>query len=117
MNNGYYSVIEFKDLVVATMLKSGKRLINFDDVRATKDAVEHQLKAENTVGIVKFNKEEMKDFKRKFRDVFTVGNKSIQLNSNYSREYLIEHFVSFLPIQTMYWLGYINDENLHNNKM
>ena len=115
-DNGYITIIEFKDLVVATMLQNNKTLINFDDVRITADTVQNQLNQENITGKVICSKESLHEFKRKYKDVFTVGSKSIQLNKGYGRVYLIEHFVSNLPTKTLYWLGYLADEkNIKNN--
>ena len=102
-------IIEFKDLAVATMLRSNQRLINLDEVRATAYAIEKQLQEECTTGKVLCGKEDFKEFKRKYKKIFTIGSKSIQLNQEYSRKFLIEHFVVNLPTNTLYWLGYFDN--------
>ena len=115
-NTGYYPIIEFKDLVIATMLRTNKRLINYDEVKATACDIEMKLQQENTVGKVLCSKDEFKEFKRKYKNIFTVGSKSIQLNQEFSKKYLIEHFVVNLPTNILYWVGYLANEHDNINK-
>ncbi len=108
---GYYLTISIKDLVASIMINEDKTQIGKDELYDLFLRTTYKMKQKGVNGRVAYSRDDLAEFKREYIDEFEVGIKSIKLRDGYSLEWLQDHIVSYMSVDTLQLLGVIPCEN------
>ena len=111
MNKHGYLTFDIKDLVATIMIKNNKTEISIDEVYNLSQELYHRMKEKNILGSVMYSNVYLRCFALEYVDDFYVGEKFIHLKNDHDINWLIENFTSYLSIDKLELLGFIDLED------
>lgn len=112
MNNKYgYLTFNIKDLVATIMIQNNKTEISIDEVYNLSQALYAKMKDLKILGSIMYSNVYLMDFALEHVDDFYVGEKFIHLKNGHDINWLIENFTSYLSIDKLELLGFIDFED------
>ena len=111
MNKYGYLTFEIKDLVATIMILKNKTEITIKEVYDLSQKLYTKMKEQKILGSVMYSNVYLMDFALKYVDDFYVGEKFIHLKNGRDINWLMENITSYLSIDKLELLGFINLED------
>ena len=108
-NKQQYITFEIKDLITTIMVLNNKTEIAINDIYDLSKKLYAKMKKEKITGTILYSNVYLKEFEREYSEDFYVGNDFVLLNKNHDIHWIIEHFASFLPLEKLELLGFLDD--------
>ena len=108
---GYYLTISMKELITSIMVNEYRTEISKDELYDTFLKTTYKMKQKGIDGRVAYSRDDLTEFKYEYENEFDVGISYIRLRDGYSIDWLQEHIVPYMSIDTLQLLGLLPYEN------
>jgi len=108
---GYFLTISIKDLIASIMVNDDKTEITKGELYDLYLDTMAEMKKRGVKGRVAYSRDDLMEFKYENEKQFDVGISYIRLRDGYSVDWLQQHIIPYMSVDTMQLLGLIPYDN------